>query len=513
MGHMAALLSSMKSYGRSHFQQKMQQLRIRMDKLQLPTGLQNRVQQYYEHLWKEYDTTDSDIMGFTRELTHPLALEVGLCRYMALVTRVFIWSDCSPDFLSALVVRLNVRVYLAEDYIIRKGEIGYELFVVHRGVCEIASSRKDAYRRTNGGVFGELSLIMDYMRSSAVRALTNLELCVLDRRSFQDLVSHHHDERHRVVARMLRRSLEMNESPLLWQEVLLQTARMPAKRTPHETPSQSSAEQITETDPRDVITVLEAAEILAEKMNMDVARGEPMLVNIGHGLHGTIERREYTRQRRQLYRALSNSSASSAADRALQQPLLSLQTQSFCSPVQMTPPSVPPPAQAPPAQAVTMTAAEPSASNTSQLQCHNCASNNAAATSAEALQTTSSLVEEVADTQSQLLRLVRTLTESIERMETQLIRVEDKVFALEDAQIRLSPHASRTSNSLVSISIPSTSKEDDQDGGDGYADEASLPYPMLDRWQRNPRACLRQTSRSTREQHATQALRRWTKVN
>uniref|UniRef100_K3WXR4 Cyclic nucleotide-binding domain-containing protein n=1 Tax=Globisporangium ultimum (strain ATCC 200006 / CBS 805.95 / DAOM BR144) TaxID=431595 RepID=K3WXR4_GLOUD len=116
------------------YERKMQALVSKMDRMELPHELQGCIHQYHEHLWKEYDTTIGGIIEFTHDLTRPLALEVGLCRYMNLVVRVPFWSDCNPGFMSAVVLNLHPRVYLPDDYVARKGEIGTEFFMIHRGV-------------------------------------------------------------------------------------------------------------------------------------------------------------------------------------------------------------------------------------------------------------------------------------------------------------------------------------------------------------------------------------------
>lgn len=58
-------------------------LGAKMKKLDLPSELQDRIQQYYSYLWQEYDAFTGDLNAFARDLTRPLALELGLCRYVS----------------------------------------------------------------------------------------------------------------------------------------------------------------------------------------------------------------------------------------------------------------------------------------------------------------------------------------------------------------------------------------------------------------------------------------------
>jgi CRP-like cAMP-binding protein len=77
------------------------------------------------------------IVQFQRELAHTLGLEVGLYKYVNLVTRISFWESCSPDFATQIIQNMEVRVYLPDD-VVRKGETGDEMFMPNRGICELS---------------------------------------------------------------------------------------------------------------------------------------------------------------------------------------------------------------------------------------------------------------------------------------------------------------------------------------------------------------------------------------
>ncbi|TMW58796.1 hypothetical protein Poli38472_006941 [Pythium oligandrum] len=114
-GNVAMLVSNFNANS-TNYQRKMEVVFATMNKLQLPHDLRERIHLYYDHLWQEYESLDGDIVKFSKELTHTLALEVGLYRYMNLIMKVPYWRECSPDF----------------------GEIGEEMYMVNRGLCEFA---------------------------------------------------------------------------------------------------------------------------------------------------------------------------------------------------------------------------------------------------------------------------------------------------------------------------------------------------------------------------------------
>lgn len=221
VGNVSMLLKTANYSPRIEYEHKKQALVSKMAKLQMPSELQERIYRYYEHLWIEYDATHEDISDFTGDLTRPLELEVGFCWYANLVIRVSFWTDCSPDFVSAIVLNLRVLVYLPDDFIVRKGAIGTEFFMIHGGVGELTGFHRETVRVTNGASFGEAALLLNCKRTTSVRALTYMEICVLSRAPFQEILARYHNDRRRVILRMLRCGLVSNERLQLWQEVLV----------------------------------------------------------------------------------------------------------------------------------------------------------------------------------------------------------------------------------------------------------------------------------------------------
>jgi CRP-like cAMP-binding protein len=136
-GNVAILVSNFNANATS-YQRKMESVFAVMGKLQLPPQLRERIHQYYEHLWREYESLDGEIVAFSKGLSHTLELEVVLFKYMDLIVHVPFWRDASPDFQKQLMLSLHVRVYMPDDFILRRGEVGDEFFVINRGICELA---------------------------------------------------------------------------------------------------------------------------------------------------------------------------------------------------------------------------------------------------------------------------------------------------------------------------------------------------------------------------------------
>jgi CRP-like cAMP-binding protein len=136
-GHVAILVANFNANFTS-YQRKMEAVIAMTAKLQLPAPLRQRIHEYYEHLWHEYECIDGEIVQFSKELSHTLGLEVVLFKYMELVMHVPFWRDSTPDFQKQLMLRLDVRVYLPNDFIMREGEVDDEFYMINRGHCELS---------------------------------------------------------------------------------------------------------------------------------------------------------------------------------------------------------------------------------------------------------------------------------------------------------------------------------------------------------------------------------------
>ncbi|GMF15948.1 unnamed protein product [Phytophthora lilii] len=147
-GHVAILVANFNA-NFTGYQRKIEAVFAMTAKLQLPESLRGRIHEYYEHLWHEYECLNGEIVQFSKELSHTLGLEVVLFKYMELVMQVPFWKDCTPDFQKQLVLRLDVRVYLPNDFITREGEVDDEFYMVNRGYCELSRALHRFKRITN----------------------------------------------------------------------------------------------------------------------------------------------------------------------------------------------------------------------------------------------------------------------------------------------------------------------------------------------------------------------------
>ncbi|KAG6614090.1 Voltage-gated Ion Channel (VIC) Superfamily [Phytophthora cinnamomi] len=138
-GNVAMLVSNFNA-NTTNYHRKMEAVYATMDKMDLPLKLRERVNEYYAHVWLEYEALDGNIHQFQQDLTHTLGIEIGLYKHMNLIVVIQFWEFCTPDFLTQIVLNLDVRVYMPHDYVVRRHEIGSEMMMINRGAW-LATSR------------------------------------------------------------------------------------------------------------------------------------------------------------------------------------------------------------------------------------------------------------------------------------------------------------------------------------------------------------------------------------
>ena len=106
--------------------------------------------------------------------------------------KVPLFQGGGPIFLQNLAMMLKPIVYGAGDYIIKKGDIGNEMFFICRGQVEVVDGTDKVLATLyDGDFFGELSLLLSQARSASIRAVKVCDLFILDKGDFKRVLDQH----------------------------------------------------------------------------------------------------------------------------------------------------------------------------------------------------------------------------------------------------------------------------------------------------------------------------------
>jgi hypothetical protein len=99
--------------------------------------------------------------------------------------KVALFKDGDPLFLEQVLMALRPQQVSRGDLIIKKGDIGRELYLVARGEVAVLDDVGQVIKVLAGGdVFGEIGVLMSKPRTADVRAKTSCDLFVLDKSDF-----------------------------------------------------------------------------------------------------------------------------------------------------------------------------------------------------------------------------------------------------------------------------------------------------------------------------------------
>jgi CRP-like cAMP-binding protein len=90
-----------------------------------------------------------------------------------------------------LAMVLKPDVFAPGDFIIRKGDVGQEMYFVVGGDVDVLDGDKVLATLGPGSNFGETSLLLSETRTASIRAKTYCDLFVLDKADFNKVLRDH----------------------------------------------------------------------------------------------------------------------------------------------------------------------------------------------------------------------------------------------------------------------------------------------------------------------------------
>jgi CRP-like cAMP-binding protein len=100
-----------------------------------------------------------------------------------------LFKDGDMLFLEAVIMALRARQVSSGELVIRKGDVGRELYLIARGEVEVLDDVGNVIKvLKDGDIFGEMGLLMSTPRTANVRARTSCDLFVLDKSDFSRIL-------------------------------------------------------------------------------------------------------------------------------------------------------------------------------------------------------------------------------------------------------------------------------------------------------------------------------------
>ncbi|XP_061821848.1 cyclic nucleotide-gated channel beta-3-like [Nerophis lumbriciformis] len=199
--------------GQTYFRSSMDETVSYMVNNRIPSLVQNRVRTWYTYTWDAQGMLDeSELLD-----KMPLVMKTAIAIDINLTTfqKIDLFKGCDQQMLVDMLLRLKSIVYLPGDFVVKKGDIGKEMYVIKSGAVQVVGGPDNSIVFVTlkaGCVFGEISLLQSSKdggnrRTANVKAFGFANLFVLEKKDLFDILVHY-PESQKVLARKGRKLMK-----------------------------------------------------------------------------------------------------------------------------------------------------------------------------------------------------------------------------------------------------------------------------------------------------------------
>uniref|UniRef100_A0A3Q3LNY9 Cyclic nucleotide-gated cation channel beta-3-like n=1 Tax=Mastacembelus armatus TaxID=205130 RepID=A0A3Q3LNY9_9TELE len=199
--------------GETYFRASMDGCVAYMHTYTIPRLVQNRVRTWYNYTWAAQGMLDESELLDKMPLVMRTAIAVDI--NLATFQKIALFQGCDQQMLVDMLLRLKSIVYLPGDFVVKKGDIGKEMYIIKSGAVQVVGGPDNSIVFVTlkaGSVFGEISLLQSAKdggnrRTANVKAHGFANLFVLEKKDLFDILVHY-PESQKVLARKGRKLIK-----------------------------------------------------------------------------------------------------------------------------------------------------------------------------------------------------------------------------------------------------------------------------------------------------------------
>lgn len=143
----------------------------------------------YSAIWYAFKREGIKIPFPTREILRPRDLEDKSHKIeKSYLKNVEFFKNLSNEDIEKLIDISQIRMYGKDEYVFFQGDKGDSFFLIKSGNVSIIIDNREITTLSKGEFFGEMSLLTGKLRSASVRALVDIEVIVIDKKSFKEVI-------------------------------------------------------------------------------------------------------------------------------------------------------------------------------------------------------------------------------------------------------------------------------------------------------------------------------------
>ncbi|KFQ54712.1 Cyclic nucleotide-gated cation channel beta-1, partial [Pelecanus crispus] len=187
-----------------------------MNFYKIPKTVQNRVKTWYEYTWHSQGMLDESELLV--QLPDKMRLDIAIDVNYNIVSKVALFQGCDRQMIFDMLKRLRSVVYLPNDYVCKKGEIGREMYIIQAGQVQVLGGpdgKTVLVTLKAGSVFGEISLLAaggGNRRTANVIAHGFANLFILDKKDLNEILVHY-PESQKLLRKKAKKMLKNNNKP------------------------------------------------------------------------------------------------------------------------------------------------------------------------------------------------------------------------------------------------------------------------------------------------------------
>ena len=192
IGNIANLIANI-DVAKTQYKEKIDKINTFLKYRNIPVPMQKKINDYYGYLWESRRGYDES--SVLEDLPDPLKVSVSLFLNKGIIEQVPIFADASEDLIKDIIMNLTPVVFTPGDYIVKGGEVGFDMFFISKGTVDVTSlDEKTHYATLSAGqFFGEIALLLSTSRTATIKAREYCDLYRLEKESFDRVLIRYPD--------------------------------------------------------------------------------------------------------------------------------------------------------------------------------------------------------------------------------------------------------------------------------------------------------------------------------